>query len=316
MRTPPLRARFYPMGFPVDIVTDSQSVLEAAQSVWSSYRMVFAERAVSIRVEVSTARLSGALRAPSYGFEKELLQIAQPPENYGLCNLTTGAAFARVTRDVADSHAPFVYYFLEPLAYIGLEALYLTALHSACVALDGRAVLLCGDSGAGKTSLAYACARRGWTYLSGDATHIVRKSPEFLVVGRPHQIRFRECAQLRFPELSSLVPTDRPNGRRDIEVNPQRLRIATAGRARADHIVFLNRTDSCGNAWLEPYPRERAARRWEEPSNWGNRTMRVARRESIERFLDLPLHQLTYRDAEDAEPALRSLLETSGQPNG
>ncbi len=300
------------MGFPVDVVTDSESVLAAAASVWSSYRSAFAEQAVSIRVQVSSSRSSGTLRAPAYRFEQDFLHIAEPPENYGMCNLTTGAAFLRMTGDVVDCHAQFVYYFLEPLAYVGLEVLHVTALHASCVAVGGRAVLLCGDSGAGKTSLAYACARRGWTYLSGDATHIVRNSPGFLVVGRPHQIRFRECSQQLFPELSSHVSSDRPSRRRDIEVHTRDLGISTAEAARAAHIVFLNRTDArCPDARLEPYPREQAALRWEETSPWGNQAVRFARRKSIERFLELPVHELTYEDANDAERLLRSLMESN-----
>lgn len=322
-RTPAasLRVRFYPMGFPLDLVTDSESVLAAASRIWSPYSPAFAGQASSVQIEVRKAHSRTAFHPPSYDLGPRLLHVARPPNNFGICSLTTGAAFARMTSDVTKAHVLFAYYFLEPLAYIGLEVLHVTALHSACVALDGRALLLYGDSGAGKTSLAYACARRGWTYLSGDATHIVRASPHFLVVGRPHEIRFREHAQHQFPELRSFVGAPRPNGKRDIEADPRELGLATTAAARAAHVVFLNRTDPCVRSQLRPYPREKAAQRWRQYSQWGDAALRLTRSQSIERFLDLPLHELTYADAGDAEPLLRSLIETgsgscAGASNG
>ena len=296
------------MGFPVDVLTDSENVISAASRVWSSYRLIFAVPAVAVRVRVRRGHSSGVFHPPVCEFEEERLRIAGPLRSRAMCDLTTGAGFAQMTQEMAADHAWLAYYFLEPLAYIGLEVLYMTALHSSCVALDGRAVLLCGDSGAGKTSLAYACARRGWTFISGDATHIVRNSPEFLVAGRPHQIRFRECARQLFPELHLQTVSVRPNGRRDIEISPQDLGLASAGTARAAHIVFLNRIDACSGTRIDRYPKEEAARRWRETSCWGNHRLRLKRWQSIERFLELPVHRLTYTEVEDAETALRSLM--------
>lgn len=43
-----------------------------------------------------------------------------------------------------------------------------TPLHAALATRDGRAALLAGRSGAGKSSLALALASRGWTYLGDE----------------------------------------------------------------------------------------------------------------------------------------------------
>jgi len=307
----PLRARFFPMGFPVDVATNSTSVILAATSIWSSYRPAFQAPPASIHVIVKKARPGPNSHLPSYNFVGNSLRVGRPPDNFGTCDLRTGAAFARLTSDVANDPARAVYFFLEPLAYVALEALHLTALHSACVARDGRALLLCGGAGAGKTSLAYACARSGWTYLSGDATNIVRDAPDALVVGRPHHIRFREHARHLFPELARLIPQPRPNGKLDIEADPRELGLSTAVAASVAHIVFLNRAESDLEPRITSYPRERAALQLHECSQWGGPGLRKARRQSIERLLDLPLHELTYFDANDAEPMLRALLDTS-----
>lgn len=41
-------------------------------------------------------------------------------------------------------------------------------LHAAALALDGKGVLISAESGTGKTTLAVAMARRGWTYVSDE----------------------------------------------------------------------------------------------------------------------------------------------------
>jgi len=51
-----------------------------------------------------------------------------------------------------------------------------TPVHAAAAAWRGRAVVAIGQSGAGKTSLALACATAGWNYLGDDAV-LLRGGP-------------------------------------------------------------------------------------------------------------------------------------------
>ncbi len=114
-----------------------------------------------------------------------------------------------------------------------IEARHFCPIHAACIALNGRAVLLCGNSGAGKTSLAYACAKKGWTYLSGDATYIVRNRPDRTVAGRPFSIRFRAEARELFPELSEFAPRGAPEGKAGSGDRHRRTRTDCRARKRS-----------------------------------------------------------------------------------
>jgi serine kinase of HPr protein (carbohydrate metabolism regulator) len=61
-------------------------------------------------------------------------------------------------------------------------------LHASSVALDGRAVLISGPSGSGKSDLALRMLDRGFTLVSDDRT-IVRKEDSKLVAAAPETIR-------------------------------------------------------------------------------------------------------------------------------
>lgn len=61
-------------------------------------------------------------------------------------------------------------------------------LHASCVASDGRAVLISGPSGSGKSDLALRLLDRGFTLVSDDRT-IVRKDGSRLIASAPDTIK-------------------------------------------------------------------------------------------------------------------------------
>jgi serine kinase of HPr protein (carbohydrate metabolism regulator) len=61
------------------------------------------------------------------------------------------------------------------------------SFHASSVALDGRAVLITGPSGSGKSDLALRLLDRGFNLVSDDQT-IVRRERERLLASAPPQI--------------------------------------------------------------------------------------------------------------------------------
>ena len=73
-----------------------------------------------------------------------------------------------------------------------------TPVHAASVARSGGAILIVGQSGAGKTSIAMACAAQGWDYLGDDAV-LVRAGPP-RVASLYSSARLREDTFQRYPD--------------------------------------------------------------------------------------------------------------------
>ena len=309
----PLRVRYYPMGFPLIIETNSEAVLAVADifcSHWKTARQPARPATLRVVVEdfdASVPPVPGMPRGQGH-----LVSIVHGTENFATCDVAASFGFARLTQDVIRDAAYLRYHFLEPMIWLLIDAAHLAPLHSSCVALNGQAVILCGDSGAGKTSLAYACARRGWSYLSDDATHVVRERRAITVAGRPFRIRFRESARELFPELNAFPRERRPNGKFDIEVETKDLHLPIALEGDASHVVFLNRDAGAGSARVDPYPKEQASRRLRQLICYGDERIRSEQSRSLDRLLTLPTLELKWRDLPDAEHSLRALVEASG----
>lgn len=70
----------------------------------------------------------------------------------------------------------------------------------------GRAAILCGGSGAGKTSLVTACILRGWRWLS-DERLCFRQTDSQVVEGFRRNFNLKERSFAMFPETAGLTGT-------------------------------------------------------------------------------------------------------------
>jgi serine kinase of HPr protein (carbohydrate metabolism regulator) len=202
--------------------------------------------------------------------------------------------------------------YLDSIVNLILWQTHLTRIHAGCVARNGHGVLLCGDSGAGKSCLTYACARRGWTFISDEAPSILRRSEERIVIGKPQLIHFRETAFELFPELAGREA--RPNlvGKISFEVRTAELaEIRTAYRTRIAAIVFLNRQHE-GPAALVPMAKEEVWRRlaadlpfFEEPAHEEHKA-------SLRNLLGAETYELRYSDFDSAIQLLETLTGEGG----
>jgi len=299
---------FYPYGFPAVIRSNSPLVISAAQESWGGWTKRFDEAAVEVRCMVAESAATDRPPIPVFRAQGHLLTAVADRENYFCCDLQRGFGFAWVTQAAAEDAGYIRYHVLEALTTTLLETRHLASVHAACLVLDGHGVLLSGESGAGKSSLAYACARRGWTYCSDDASSLVRRGDGRTVIGTPDVFRFRSTAGELFPEFRGMKDSRRGNGKPTIEVRTSSLpTIRTTAEANVDYVVFLDRGGD-GTVQLRRVPASETSSRLYFCPWPAELAFTEEQRAAVERLAAAPAYELHYRDLDGAVDRLEQLV--------
>jgi hypothetical protein len=305
----PLCESFYPIGYPIEILTNDSSVLESARESFGHARPSREVPALRLRIGVSGEAGTECPPAPTRREYNHLYSLVADADNQALLDLKTGINFTWLTQAAVYNRIYFRYNFLEKVAYLLLGASVVTDLHAACVTKNGKGILICGDSGAGKSTLAYACARSGWTYTSDDTSYLINESDPPRVIGHSHRARFRPSARSLFPELEHRQVTPRLEGKPSIEVPISELPVSNAAtEATLDFVVYLNRCPTV-EATLISLPNGTATQRaCRELYSAGE--IRAKHESILEVLSDIPTYELKYWDLRQGVEALERL--TSG----
>jgi hypothetical protein len=307
----PHRAVFYPLGFAVEVVTNEEAVLAIVDECWGGLRQLHANPPLQVRIEVREGGSPGCPPAPVLRLQRNLFSIVADAYNHAVCDLTQDFSLVWLNYAALQHRKYLCYHFIESAAWLLITTCHTTAIHAACVSRYGHGMLLSGDSGAGKSSLAYACAKAGWVYTSDDGSFLLHGGHEPRVVGNCRQIRFRPSAKELFPELQGRVLTPRVQGKPSIEVPTSELRLITAEQAIIHSIVFLNRQPSAV-AELLPLPRGTAIRRFADFLTIDEiRDMQLA---NLQKLSSIEAYELRYRDLQPAIDRLDLLARGAGAP--
>ena len=301
-----LRCMFYPLGFPTLLRTNSPEILSQFQDLWSIFEKQFDTKPIRVDVQVVEGGSAPCPPAPVVSIAQPLVIGIADPENYSIMDLDRNTTLITLSRATLR-HVSYLRYFMlesSPLCHIATR--YATPVHGGCVAFNGRGMLLCGDSGAGKSSLSYACARAGWTYITDDASYVLNEGKDRLVTGNCHRIRFRPSAAELFPEVEGLEITPRATGKPSIEMPtacfPQ---MACAPTAQVDFVVFLNRRRR-GSPKLVTY-RGDVARYYMRQALYGSAESLTAQYAATDRMLTAEVFELQYSDLDWAVERLETL---------
>jgi hypothetical protein len=306
----PLMDTFYPLGYPVQIQTNSLDVLLAAFETFGHASETHPGPPLSIRVGVSPGTSSACPHEPARREYNHLYSLVADGENQSLLDLQRCISFTWVTEQVVANRLYFRYNFLEKVVYLLLGSSVVTDLHAACVSRNGRGILLCGGSGAGKSTLAYACARAGWTYTSDDTSYLINDSHPPRVIGHSHRARFRPAAKLLFPELAEFEISPRMEGKPSIEVPTSALPINSATpEVDVAFIVYLDRS-SPGMGRIIRLPEGTGSKRLcGELFSAGE--IRARHEQKLEALWTVPTFELQYQSTEEAIEILDLLLISS-----
>jgi hypothetical protein len=307
----PLRALYFPLGFPLEIHTNSPAVLAAAERSWGLFQPKFSYSPLTLRLGVTEngPNSSDVLPEPVCRSQGNLLSNIADAHNFVISDLNAGFSFGWITQQTSENSLYLRYHILEAAALTMISALRVIALHAACVAPTGHGMLLCGDSGAGKSTLAFAGACAGWTFVSDDASYLPFDREDRMVVGNCHQVRLRDSSLQLFPELEGRPVTPRAAGKPSIEIPTAELpEVITADAATIKSIIFLNRGN--GEApGLFPFRREKALS-WFKQFPLKSPVSYRAQEAAIHHLIGVEIFELRYTSLNWAVERLQTLTLT------
>ena len=270
----------FPLGHPVELVSANRAVSETAASLWPWRSARFDVE--PLRVAVETRTTSHAPHPVTFAPHAAGFVVDAGPAALG--------EFVIASRSATLSASPAALApMLELLLLTALDWTFFIGVHAACVMRDGRSVLLLGDSHAGKSTLAYACARAGWTFVSDNALHWAAAPWDELVSGSA-RLRLRDGARAMF----SVAEND---------VNPSQHGMLSATTAPSGPCVFLHRRP--GPALCVPRSVQDAMAYL---AQYDTRPDRTYAEDRYRELLRHGVHMLEYENAEDAVRCLEMLL--------
>ncbi len=298
---------FYPLGFRTEVQTNSAHVLTMLEELWDRYEHRHATTPIRVEIHVTGTAQASCPPEPLYTMSTPLLVSVADRQNYSIIDLERGLTQIVISEGTLRFERYLRYFFLDAAASTHMATSHGTPIHAACVALDGRGVLLCGDSGAGKSSLAYACARAGFTYVADDSIVLLNECACRTVTGDSSRVRLRPESAVLFPEIEDLKMARRAAGKPSVELQTRDLpHLVCAPSANVEQIVFLNRAAGT-QAGLRPYRKE-IARYVMQQALYSLPDKLAVQHRAIEGLLTVNVSELRYAKMDWAVGRLERLL--------
>ena len=289
-----LTQTFYPLGFNTVVRTNSEEVMSLFGDAWGMFAKKFDEAPLRVDVHVTSADGIECPPTPMYKLMRPVLVCVADGNNYSVVDIEKGTTQIAVTTAALRHPLYLRWFFLDAAAACHIATRYATPIHAGCVALNGNGVLLCGDSGAGKSSLSFACAKAGFTYISDDCSFLLNSCHCRTVTGDCHRVRLRPAAAGLFPEIGKLRMTSRVAGKPSVELTTASMpELVCASSVEIKQIIFLNRRGDSHE--LRPYRKE-VARYAFRQTLYGSTETLAKQYQVVERLLELDVQELCYND--------------------
>ena len=190
-----------------------------------------------------------------------LLCGALDAANIAVISPAQGTALVRVSRDMLQRPYHVRYELIEFAVYVlAARAQALVALHAAAVGERGHGLLLMGDSGAGKTTMALHCLLQGLQLIAEDAVFVAPAAMLATGVGSFLHVRSSGLRLLRGYRGAASIRSSpiirRRSGEHKYEVDLRRAGYALAPAAmKIRAVVFLSKRSAGAGRLLLPVAR-------------------------------------------------------------
>ncbi len=247
-------------GVDIEIRTDSISVVCAAEELFTPVSQPASEKILRLVVRTDPAiQCLPPWPKPDFRVDGRRFHV-----EFGVGNRFVMDIDSRtVTASVAKALSHDVNYWRSMVLPAIFGTMCYTAgvcvLHCACIARDGRGILLAAPAGTGKSTLTYALAKRGFEVLSDDWTYLYRENGRLVAAGLPVPMKLLDDCQKWFPEFANHAPAVNINGELAYEFDPADLGLTRTGSCEPVALLFLERASEFS---LRPVGPNETARRF------------------------------------------------------
>jgi len=249
---------------------------------------------------------------PSYRALSHFFHIGCGEASFAVADLATGCAVGFVSPELVSDISFFRYAFLECLFYVLAVHRSHTPVHCAAVALNGRGALICGPSGAGKTTLAYACAKAGMQIVSDDVVHLELDPVNQRVTlwGNPWTLRLLPDVIQMFPELTGTEVKRRGGHEACLEVDVPHLFPGSALiSCQPTALIFVER-DHSAEQKMDPIENELALKRLGQDIILDDAWVIARHQKALRKLAAIGAYELRYSGAPTvAVELIRNLLQ-------
>ena len=216
--------QFIVMGEPLLFQTNTPTLLAIAQQAFGRFPQTTSSieppliMQLFVQADPDINQNQGYPR-PVYDSHSHLFYMNIGRVNYAVADLKSGFAFGYMTQQMVQDTQFVRRTFIETLAQAMLSmGRDFVAIHAACVVKDGRSLMFYGQAGVGKSTLAFACLRRGYQILAEDVVQVKIKPSGLHLWGIPWQCHLLADSVRFFPELAEYPLQMQSNGEWKIEV--------------------------------------------------------------------------------------------------
>jgi hypothetical protein len=153
------------------------------------------------------------------------------------------------------------------------RAQQLVPLHAACVGINGKGVLLIGETGAGKTTAALHCLLNGFDFLAEDSVFVEPETLRATAVAnflhvRSDSLRWLNDAQRKMIRESPVIRRRSGIAKYEVDLRRKEFRLAPAP-LKIVAIAYLTSESTGKRALLRPVPHAKAVRRLARLQGYG-----------------------------------------------
>jgi len=261
----PFEARFVVAGSIWQITANAPEILAAARETFQPADGAAGKIALKVSCFVDS-ELRGEKPWPHPRFRglDHFVYAAYGAGGAMLIDLHQRRVIGRFSPAMARDSSYWKCVLLPILLGVTSASLGITPLHCACLVRGGHGLILAGEAGAGKSTLAVTLALNNFAFLSDEWTYFSLSGSRAQAWGLPTPVKLLPDAVKYFPQLTETQIATSLNGELAYEVDP--VEVFSVDRSlfcEPKWLVFVERTDGTGT-FFKPISSDDAFRRFAE----------------------------------------------------